>query len=58
MMDHSIIMAGQLIAPAIENDPPKGFDWVVESLRGAGCNDLANDMEIAKALYCIFFELP
>eukprot|EP00026_Physarum_polycephalum_P003100 Phypoly_transcript_03109.p1 GENE.Phypoly_transcript_03109~~Phypoly_transcript_03109.p1 ORF type:complete len:509 (+),score=79.93 Phypoly_transcript_03109:68-1594(+) len=50
VMDHAIIMAGQLIAPVIERDPPTGFDWVVECLRSSNCNDLANDMEIAKAL--------
>lgn len=50
MMDHSIIMAGQLIAPAVEKDIPSGYDWVVECLRSSNCNDLANEMEIAKAL--------
>lgn len=52
-MDHAIIMAGQLIAPVVEKDVPSGYDWVVDSLRSSNCNDLANDMEIAKALNCI-----
>lgn len=46
-------MAGQLIAPLIEKDISLGFDWVVETLRAANCNDLANDLEIAKAVMCI-----
>jgi intraflagellar transport protein 88 len=53
-MDHALIMAGQLVAPVIEKDVPTGFDWVVDTLRSSNCNDLANDMEIAKALNCIY----
>ena len=57
-MDHALIMAGQLIAPVIERDAATGFDWVVDCLRSSNCNDLANDMEIAKALNCIHYPSP
>eukprot|EP01112_Ceratiomyxa_fruticulosa_P007148 TRINITY_DN1846_c0_g1_i1.p1 TRINITY_DN1846_c0_g1~~TRINITY_DN1846_c0_g1_i1.p1 ORF type:complete len:797 (+),score=173.42 TRINITY_DN1846_c0_g1_i1:139-2529(+) len=49
--DNYIIMAAQLIAPVIEKDFATGYDWVIDTLRQAGnCNDLANEMEIAKAI--------
>ncbi len=43
-------MSAKLIAPMIDKDFASGFDYVVETLRSNGSNDLANELEISKAL--------
>ena len=47
---HFITVAGKLIAPAIEPDWAAGFDWVIENLKTQTHDDIASEMEIAKAV--------
>eukprot|EP01105_Mastigella_eilhardi_P028360 TRINITY_DN927_c2_g1_i2.p1 TRINITY_DN927_c2_g1~~TRINITY_DN927_c2_g1_i2.p1 ORF type:complete len:615 (-),score=207.57 TRINITY_DN927_c2_g1_i2:78-1922(-) len=49
-VDMVIINCAQLIAPAIEKDYAVGYDWVVNELSNRNCIDLANQLEVAKAL--------
>lgn len=50
LAERTIIAASKLIAPAIDKDFSSGFDYVVETLRNSKNVDLANDLEISKAL--------
>ena len=45
--------AAKLIAPAIEDDVVRGFDWVVEMLRTATLQEVESEIEIAKAVYFV-----
>jgi intraflagellar transport protein 88 len=49
--DRHIIAASKLIAPVVEaGDFAKGFDFVVETLRATQNGDIADELEISKAL--------
>ncbi|XP_047192981.1 intraflagellar transport protein 88 homolog isoform X2 [Scophthalmus maximus] len=45
-----IMTAAKLIAPAIENSFATGFDWCVDTLKSSQYVELANDLEINKAI--------
>ncbi|PRP76921.1 intraflagellar transport protein [Planoprotostelium fungivorum] len=45
-----IILGSKLIAPHIEKDFATGFDFVVDTLHATKNSDLANELEISKAL--------
>ena len=46
-----ISVAAKLLAPVIEADTVSGFNWVVDMLRANSQQNLATEIEIAKALY-------
>ena len=48
--ERCILTAAKVIAPAIENTFSAGFDWCVEQVKNSAYHDLANDLEIHKAL--------
>ncbi|XP_024919372.1 intraflagellar transport protein 88 homolog isoform X3 [Cynoglossus semilaevis] len=45
-----IMTAAKLIAPAIETSFAAGFDWCVDMVKGSQYVELANDLEINKAI--------
>ena len=45
-----ILMSSKLIAPVIMNNFTSGYEWTVETIRSAGLTDLANELEIDKAV--------
>ncbi|XP_058259556.1 intraflagellar transport protein 88 homolog [Hemibagrus wyckioides] len=45
-----IMTSAKLIAPAIESTFAAGFDWCVDMLKGSQYVELANDLEINKAI--------
>uniref|UniRef100_A0A8C4EYM1 Intraflagellar transport protein 88 homolog n=1 Tax=Dicentrarchus labrax TaxID=13489 RepID=A0A8C4EYM1_DICLA len=45
-----IMTAAKLIAPAIENSFASGFDWCVDMVKSSQYVELANDLEINKAI--------
>uniref|UniRef100_A0AAV2JVU1 Intraflagellar transport 88 homolog n=1 Tax=Knipowitschia caucasica TaxID=637954 RepID=A0AAV2JVU1_KNICA len=45
-----IMTAAKLIAPAIESSFAVGFDWCVEMVKNSQYVELANDLEISKAI--------
>ena len=45
--------AAKLIAPVIEEDVVRGFDWVVEMLRTATLQEVESEIEIAKAVFFV-----
>ncbi|KAL2081102.1 hypothetical protein ACEWY4_022955 [Coilia grayii] len=45
-----IMTAAKLIAPAIEGSFAAGFDWCVDMVKGSQYVELANDLEINKAI--------
>ncbi|KAE8299755.1 Intraflagellar transport protein 88-like protein [Larimichthys crocea] len=45
-----IMTAAKLIAPAIENSFATGFDWCVDMVKSSQYVELANDLEINKAI--------
>ncbi|XP_030613371.1 intraflagellar transport protein 88 homolog isoform X3 [Archocentrus centrarchus] len=45
-----IMTAAKLIAPAIETSFAAGFDWCVDMLKSSQYVELANDLEISKAM--------
>lgn len=45
-----ILMSAKLIAPVIDDSLSKGYEWTVEQIRNAGHLELANDLEINKAV--------
>ncbi|XP_068184612.1 intraflagellar transport protein 88 homolog isoform X3 [Antennarius striatus] len=48
--EKSIMTAAKLIAPVIENSFATGFDWCVDMLKSSQYVELANDLEINKAI--------
>uniref|UniRef100_H2YAL2 Uncharacterized protein n=1 Tax=Ciona savignyi TaxID=51511 RepID=H2YAL2_CIOSA len=48
--ERCILTAAKIIAPAIESSFSEGFDWCVEQVKQSPYHDLANDLEIHKAL--------
>ena len=48
--DWCILMSAKLIAPVIEDTLSQGYEWTVEQIRTAGHLELANDLEINKAV--------
>jgi len=48
--ERCILAAAKIIAPAIESSFSEGFDWCVEQVKQSPYHDLANDLEIHKAL--------
>ncbi|XP_076804063.1 intraflagellar transport protein 88 homolog [Clavelina lepadiformis] len=48
--ERCILTAAKVISPAIENSFSEGFDWCVEQVKASPYHDLANDLEIHKAL--------
>ena len=48
--ERCILTAAKVIAPAIANTFSEGFDWCVEQVKNSAYHDLANDLEIHKAL--------
>ncbi|XP_039257756.2 intraflagellar transport protein 88 homolog [Styela clava] len=46
----TILSAAKVIAPAVENTFAAGFDWCIDQVKNSPCLDLANDLEIHKAL--------
>lgn len=45
-----ILTAAKLISPVIADNLSTGFEWTVDRIRNAGCTDLADDLEISKAV--------
>lgn len=45
-----VLTAAKLISPAIADNLSSGFEWTVECIRNTGCTDLADDLEISKAV--------
>ena len=45
--------AAKLIAPVIEEDAIRGFNWIVEMLRTATLQEVESEIEIAKAIYFV-----
>ncbi|XP_060682695.1 intraflagellar transport protein 88 homolog isoform X1 [Hemiscyllium ocellatum] len=50
MAERFIMTAAKLIAPAIEASFASGFDWCVEMVKASQYVELANDLEINKAI--------
>nr|XP_002129474.1 intraflagellar transport protein 88 homolog [Ciona intestinalis] len=48
--ERCILAAAKIIAPSIESSFSEGFDWCVEQVKASPYHDLANDLEIHKAL--------
>jgi len=48
--EYCVLTAAKVIAPAIENSFAKGFDWCIEQVKMSQRHELANDLEIQKAL--------
>ncbi|KAK8721074.1 hypothetical protein OTU49_012940 [Cherax quadricarinatus] len=48
--ERSILTAAKLISPAIENNFSDGYNWCVEVIKNSQYADLANDLEINKAV--------
>lgn len=48
--DKCIMSAAKLISPAIENSFAAGFDWCIECVKASPYLDLANELEITKAV--------
>ena len=48
--EYCILTAAKLIAPSIEASFSKGFDWCIEQVKLSQRHELANDLEIYKAL--------
>lgn len=48
--ERCIIAASRVIAPVIGNSFSAGFDWCVEQVKNSNYHDLANDLEIHKAI--------
>ncbi|XP_068602171.1 intraflagellar transport protein 88 homolog [Brachionichthys hirsutus] len=48
--EKSIMTAAKLIAPVIEDSFATGFDWCVDAVKGSQYVELANDLEINKAI--------
>ncbi|XP_015769439.1 PREDICTED: intraflagellar transport protein 88 homolog [Acropora digitifera] len=48
--DKSIMTAAKLISPAIENTFATGFDWCIECVKSSPYLELANELEITKAI--------
>nr|CAB3255439.1 intraflagellar transport protein 88 homolog [Phallusia mammillata] len=48
--ERCILTAAKVIAPAIKSTFSEGFDWCVEQVKSSSYHDLANDLEIHKAL--------
>ena len=49
-VDTVILTSAQLLAPVILTDYAAGYDWVIETLTNNNCLDLANQLEVAKAI--------
>lgn len=45
-----ILMSSKLISPVIMNNFTNGYEWTVDTIRSAGMTDLANELEIDKAV--------
>lgn len=43
-------MAAKIIAPAIEDDFSAGYNWCIDQVKMTAYNELANDLEIDKAI--------
>lgn len=50
LAEKTIVMAAKIIAPLIEDSIDAGFDWCVSQVKQSQYIDLANDLEIHKAL--------
>ena len=48
--ERCIIAASKVIAPVIGNSFSEGFDWCVEQVKTSSYHELANDLEIHKAI--------
>lgn len=48
--DWSILMSAKLISPVIGESFSQGYEWTVDQIRTAGFIDLANELEINKAV--------
>lgn len=48
--DWCILTSAKLISPVIGDSISAGFEWTVETIRSAGHSDLADDLEISKAV--------
>ncbi|RWS04201.1 intraflagellar transport protein 88-like isoform X1 [Dinothrombium tinctorium] len=48
--DYCIYTAAKLIAPVIGDTLSQGYDWCVEQIRNAGFSEMANELEINKAV--------
>lgn len=48
--EYCILTSAKVIAPAIEESFAKGFDWCIEQVKMSQRHELANDLEIQKAL--------
>ncbi|KAH3755992.1 intraflagellar transport protein 88-like [Pelomyxa schiedti] len=48
--DRAILTAAQLVAPIVDSDVTSGYDWVIETLVANGSTDLANQLEVTKAV--------
>ena len=49
-MERCVMAAAKLIAPAIEQSFSAGFDWCVDCVKQSPYTELANDLEINKAI--------
>lgn len=49
-LDNLIVSAALLIAPTVGLDFSSGFDWLIDTLVHNGCADVANELEISKAM--------
>ncbi|XP_069164782.1 intraflagellar transport protein 88 homolog isoform X2 [Procambarus clarkii] len=48
--ERSILTAAKLISPVIENNFSDGYNWCVDAIKNSQYADLANDLEINKAV--------
>ncbi|XP_042866439.1 intraflagellar transport protein 88 homolog isoform X1 [Penaeus japonicus] len=48
--ERSILTAAKLISPVIENTFSEGYNWCVDAIKNSQYADLANDLEINKAV--------
>ena len=48
--ERTLLNAAKLIAPVIENSFANGFDWCIEVVKTSQLPELANELEISKAL--------
>ena len=48
--EHAILTAAKLISPVIEENFSEGYDWCVDTIKMSAHSQLANDLEINKAV--------
>jgi intraflagellar transport protein 88 len=49
-LEHCIVTAVKLIAPAIDTDFATGYEWCIEQVKNSPYIELSHDLEIQKAI--------